>query len=97
MERHINVMYSALMIISVNISLLIMLADLGMGLSFMYSFRAGSLPKAIAASVSIARLIRSNWITVITTFSPSNGPMKHVRTAATLTVNWKIRNFLMLF
>ena len=55
--KQMNVIYNALIIISTNISLLIMLACLGIGLSFMYSFKAGSLPNAIAARVSIARLI----------------------------------------
>ena len=73
-----------------------MLAERGTGFSFIYSLRAGSLPNAIAARVSIARFTRRSWITFIITFSPRRGAIKQVRTAATLTVSWKIRNFLML-
>lgn len=45
--RQIMVIYKAPIIISVSISLLTILASLGIGLFLIYSFKAGSLPKAI--------------------------------------------------
>ena len=76
--------------------MLIILADRGIGFSRIYSFSDGSVPYAIAANVSVAKLISNNCITVNTTFSPNNGPIKQVNTAATLTVNWKIKNLRIL-
>ena len=46
-----------------------MLSDLGIGFSFINSFNGGSLPNAIAANVSIARLMSSSWMTVITSYT----------------------------
>ena len=79
-----------------SISLLTMLAERGMGFSFIYSLSAGSLPNAMAARVSMARLMSRSWMTVRMTFSPRSGPIKQVSTAATLTVSWKMRNLRML-
>ena len=95
-DRQMPVIYRAPIRISVIIFLVMMLSFLGIGRSFIYSSSAGSLPNAIAARVSMARLIMSSWVTVKIVFSPSRGPIKQVRTAATLTVSWKIRNLRML-
>ena len=70
-------------------------ASRGTGFSFMYSFSVGSEPKAMAARVSMARLISSSCTTVRISFSPKKGARKQVSTAATLTVSWKIRNLRM--
>ena len=73
-----------------------MFSERGMGRWRMYSMSGGSLPKAMAARVSMARLMRSSWMTVMTTGTPQRGPRAQMRTAATLTVSWKTRNLRML-
>ncbi len=77
--------------ISRSIGLLSMKALRSRGFSFITLSEGGSEASAIAAKVSIIRLIHSICVTVSGDSVPIKAPQRTSKQAVTLTVNWKRR------
>ena len=63
------------------------------GLSFIYLSKIGSPPNAIAARVSIIRLIQRIWTIENGSTIPRTGARIFISNVLILTVSWKIKNF----
>ena len=76
----------------VSIFLLTMGALLSLGVSARYFSKAGSPPKAMAAKVSITKLIHKIWVMVKGLSMPTKGAIKLIATAEKLMVSWNAMN-----